>query len=812
MLNSLESQEKSSRERRANGPPLLPSCQRGNVYEASHQSEPAASDAWLTPARFALFLSVLMLAMFPGVLLGRETFVFRDFGLFSYPAAFFQRQCFWRGEVPLWNPYNLCGVPFLAQWNTLSLYPPALIYLLLPLGWSLSLFCLLHLVWAGLGMYLLARQWTGRQMAAGLAGIIFAFNGLILNLLMWPSHVATISWLPWVLWLVQRGCEQGGRSLVWATLAGSAQMLAGGPETILATWLISLTIIIGKWWHADQRRLTTVWRFVLIALLVALVCAAQLGPFLQLVAHSQRDSAYGSLARNWSLPLSGWANFLVPLFDTQATPQGVYLQKDQYWTSSYYAGVGTVLLAMVAIVRARDWRVRLLTVWLLLGLILALGDHGGLYSLLRKALPWVSAFRYPAKFVIWVIAVVPLLAAFGLARLQDAGRLRAFEWSIAGGVLVVMAGVLAIQWKSDPGIWKIVFQNAVVRAGILLAVSALLALWSAMNRLAGTDSPQHSSTSKAHYVSRFTFHASRTMHDPRSPLVCGVLLLLFFWLDFLTHAPNQNPTASPVVYTPGWAKSQLNMSPQPALGESRAMISPEAQAGLKYHSIGDSGKMYLLDRLGLLANCNLLDELPQAHGFFSLSPGEIGDATSAPYLLTNRDFSPLLDFMGVSQVTAPGETFKWAPRPGALPFVNAGQQPVFADDREIFAAFSNTNTALRQIAFLSPAIRGLAAVQGEPSARATEVRVANQRITFQVETPSACVATVAQTFYPGWKAYVDGRATKLFRANYAFQALVVPAGKHQIELRYRDTPFVAGVALSLVGLGLCLVLWLRGKL
>src|SRR5215467_13631627 len=188
----------------------------------------SAADAWLTPGRFTIFLSVLVFAMFPGVLLGRETFVFRDFGLFSYPVAFFQRDCFWRGEVPLWNPYNLCGVPFLAQWNTMTLYPPAIIYLLLPLGWSLSFFCLLHLVWAGLGMYFLARQWTGRELAAGIAGTIFTFNGLILNFLMWPSHVATMSWLPWVLWLVPRGWDKGGRCLVWAVVAGSAQMLAGG--------------------------------------------------------------------------------------------------------------------------------------------------------------------------------------------------------------------------------------------------------------------------------------------------------------------------------------------------------------------------------------------------------------------------------------------------------------------------------------------------------------------------------------------------------------------------------------------------------
>ena len=42
------------------------------------------------------------------------------------------------------------------------------------------------------------------------------------------------------------------------------------------------------------------------------------------------------------------------------------------------------------------------------------------------------------------------------------------------------------------------------------------------------------------------------------------------------------------------------------------------------------------------------------HGFFSLTPGEANDATVVPYVQTNRDFPALLDFMGVSQITAPG--------------------------------------------------------------------------------------------------------------------------------------------------------------
>src|SRR5678815_1255458 len=69
--------------------------------------------AWFTPGRFSLILGLLLGANFASVLLGLQTFFLRDFGYFSYPLAQYHRECFWRGEMPLWNPYNSCGMPFL---------------------------------------------------------------------------------------------------------------------------------------------------------------------------------------------------------------------------------------------------------------------------------------------------------------------------------------------------------------------------------------------------------------------------------------------------------------------------------------------------------------------------------------------------------------------------------------------------------------------------------------------------------------------------------------------------------------------------
>ena len=233
--------------------------------------------------------------------------------------------------------------------------PPSADLLLLPLPWSLPAFCLFHVFLAGLGMYFLARRWTGSQAGAALAGVVFLFNGLTLNFLMWPSHIATFAWLPWVVLLAEDGWNSGGRKIIAAALAAAMEILAGGPETILFTGLLVLTLAAA----ACLREPGTIWRtarrLAAMGLLALGLSAAQMLPFADFALHGSRGIHYGNSA--WAMPLWGWGNFLVPLFQTSQWQQ-IAVQRDQYWTSSYYAGIGVVFLAGIALWRGRrNWRV-----------------------------------------------------------------------------------------------------------------------------------------------------------------------------------------------------------------------------------------------------------------------------------------------------------------------------------------------------------------------------------------------------------------------------------------------------------------------
>ena len=736
--------------------------------------QPTFAEKIFTPARFGIFLALLVFASFPQVILGLETFVARDFGFFAYPLAHFQRQCFWHGEVPFWNPYNNCGVPFLAQWNTMPLYPPALFYLLLPLKWSLGVFSLLHLWWAGFGAYFLARRWTGNDFAAAFAGVAFAFNGFTLNLLIWPSHVATFSWLPWVILAAELAWREGGRKIIFAAFVGALQMLAGGPETILFTWLIVSALWLQQFVTNESPRGAMLSRLPLVVALVFALSAAQLLPFLDLVAHAQRAAGFADL--RWSMPGFGLANFLVPMAFGSTATEGIFFQHGQYWTSSYYLGVATLWLALLALVSASDRRVWLLGTIAIVGLILALGENTPVPPALRKILPQLSFITYPIKYVSVVVFAAPLLAAFALANLANLAKARKNPLPLGGFLLVLLAGILLwtqlAPWPGDAR--HATLLNGLSRGGFLILTGLMLF---ALTR-------NGNSTAR-----RF------------APLG----LLLVAWADVFTHEPTQNPTVPAWIYEPNLSRAKLALEPRPALGGSRAMVSPYAADEFIHFAASEPKATFLAKRLGYCANANLLDAAPKVDGFFSLTPRESDAVLALYYTTTNACYPGLEDFLGVSQVTAPDAVYRWQARTNFLPLVTAGQRPIFVDDENMARALTSLDFDGSKMVFLPPTEKPFVTVSNFTGAKILNFRFGNDTVDVAAEADAPSLVVVAQTYYHNWTAEIDGQPTRLLRANAAFQAVQIPGGAHQIHLAYRDRAFVIGATVSLGALTGCAV-------
>jgi len=714
------------------------------------------------PGRFALLAGLLIIACFPRVLTGSETFFFRDFAIFSYPLAAHHREVFWEGGFPLWNPYNNCGLPFLAQWNTMVLYPLSFIYLLFPLPWSLNLFCLLHLFLAALGMYFLARVWTRDNFAAAIAGLAFIFGGVVLSCLKWPNNIAALGWMPWVALCVERalaGDRTPWRSLGIAGLVGATQMLSGAPEIILLTWVFCAARALDEFAFGKPRRFAVLLRFGLAAMLTAGLSAAQLLPFLDLLQHSQRDENFAGAV--WPMPYWGWLNFLVPAFRALASYHGVLAQPLQFWISTYYISLCAVLLGIFALAKIRERRVWLLAALILLVMWLALGPWAGLYSWLLAILPGMGLMRFPIKFVVLAAFLAPLLAALGLARLKATPLKPDWLKPLIIPALVLWAGVAAILAYSELSPFRysppfVTARGALGRLGFLTAGTILLAL----------------------------FCISRPVWKAR---LAGAFALIVA-LDGLTHAPWQNPTAPSWVYDGSVAQLQ----PKPALGQARAMLSPEASEEVDHLMLDTPAQDVMASRASLYANINLLERIPKIDGFYALYPREMAELQKALYASTNLPSEGLLDFLGASQITKPRSWNEWVPRPSALPLITSPSTAIATNDT--LAAVLDPAFDPRRNAYLT----ATPADAITASASIAEINWQPARISFQASADKPAIVVLSQTFHHRWRATVEGQPAPILRANHAFQAIEIPSGQHTVMLEYRDSSFRFGSVLSVL--------------
>jgi hypothetical protein len=607
--------------------------------------------------------------------------------------------------------------------------------------------------------------------------------------------------MPWVVLAVELAWREGGQKIILAAFIGALQMLAGGPEIIFLTWILLLALWVQQFiagggdasspafsaTGASQPRIAMLRRFPLVVALVIALAAVQLLPFLDLAAHSQRSAGYADT--RWSMPGWGWANFLVPMAFGRTWTEGVFFQYEQSWTSSYYLGIGALWLALLAVWTVRERRVRLLSAAALVALIFAFGGNTFIYPALRKIIPQLSFVTYPIKYVTLAAFLAPLLAAFAIARQQNLsdGQKTDFKkrFVFVGAVLLALiAGILFWAWQFPFPTDDVhaTLLNGLSRAACLILTGALLFVLTRENA-------------------------------PGLRRIAPLILIFVAWLDVFTHEPAQNPTVPPSVYELNLARARLAMQPQPALGESRAMVTPTAAMDFIRFALSDPKNNFLAKRLGYCANCNLLDAVPKVDGFFSLMPRESDGLISLLYGATNANFPKLNDFLGVSQITAPDEFFHWQPRRTFLPLVTAGQKPVFLDDTDTLRGLTQPDFDGGKMVFLPPEAKSLVTATKQTAARVLSSQFKTQRVDIEVEAIEPSLVVVAQTYYHNWRVYVDDQPAHLLRANYAFQAFQVPAGRHHVRLAYEDLAFQFGAAVSICMAVNCFIFlhWLRKR-
>ncbi|MFL6247579.1 MAG: hypothetical protein ACJ74H_16260 [Thermoanaerobaculia bacterium] len=757
-------------------------------------------------------LGLLATLLFLDVLLGTHNFYIRDLTRYYYPTKQIIRDIVLHGEFPYWNRFFGAGQPIAANPEHEVFYPLTWLIFLPNYDLGYRLHILVHIYIGLFGMYALLRSMAIRAPAAFFGALSFGLGGIYLSYINLLPILFCAAWLPLTCLFVRRFLLAPRlRDFALASLFLGMQFLVAEPTTVMQTgFLIGMYALYRGWYAARDHDLP--WRYAvpemlsrvafiaLMSIAAIAVGAAQMIPAMDHVGDSARSRVFEfSLVSAWSMPWAKFAELIYPNFLGHLSIDRI----TWYWGGGLYPGMGspfifsiysgllvTALIVAAMFLRPRGGRFVLLLC--VCSLLIALGGHTPVLHWLYEA-HIATSIRYPEKFVLIAVFATIILAAQMLDRMlagdddvrQAALGFVAATTAVAG--VIALTGFTPYYGRTFAWIWGLKYSNAtrlidlshhgwIVAAGRGLVLLALLWLLPRLSR----------------------------------PLFL-TLLTLFVIADLAPIGQELNPRMPSHFFTkPPGALRVFPADRKPFRIFHEADWYGQEQPAKKYFSTGAS--VYWIVR----------------NGIFPMTP-----VSHKLSMVIERDYDktallPTLDFIdSVWDVKRSGRSDWWVPmmamsnawyrgvykpfdeekkRVGnrmdeaePIQFLEAHHQPryYFADQ---MLPISNRHDMVRFLSnsSFSPSV---AFVQGQAFVPARGIvhswRETANTAALDVESlgaPGLLVMSVTPHKY--WRISIDGKRADPIPTNVGFQSIVVPPGRHRVEMVYRNPLAANGAKVS----------------
>ncbi|MDD5302216.1 MAG: hypothetical protein PHS14_03830 [Elusimicrobia bacterium] len=362
---------------------------------------------------------------------GRAFFNHGDLYAYHWPLRHHTAAALIEGRLPFWNPYVMLGVPHAANPQAALFYPASILGFLLPVVTALVWDQILHLLWAALGAFLLARSARLPRAGAAALAISYALSPFLIYRVTAgiPTLLAALSWAPWA-WLAWLG---GGAPLLAAVFA--LQFFSGHPQ-----FLVINAVAMGLWASVRPARFALWTRLAAGAGGALALAAVQWLPTLELLRGSSRSDWPAQFRAAYSLRLQDLLLWLSPgAFGTPLNGGWDDAVSVFYESGGVWLGCAILALAAGGLLhrRARLGPVLLIV----MGAVLALGANGPLSPLLSA--PGFSYLRTPSRWSFLALWGLWLLAGAGARALSSSPR-TARALTIVP--LVVLAELVAWDW------------------------------------------------------------------------------------------------------------------------------------------------------------------------------------------------------------------------------------------------------------------------------------------------------------------------------------------------------------------------------
>lgn len=763
--------------------------------------------------RLALVVLVSLILWFcRNIIFSPQVPFFRDLSTYFYPMRYSLFESYRSGNLPLWDRHMAMGFPLLADFQSGAFYPPHLLFLVLPFFPAIRALFIFHFLVAGVGSYCLCRSWNHPPWLSIVGALLFTLGGTIVSLSNLLNHFQTAVWLPWVI----LSWETILRSISWKnflafTLILAIQLLAGSPELFATS--MALVIIDGLRVKVSDSEISfgrVISIFVSANLVVLMLVMIQLLPTVELFLESRRQQVIPyQEAVQWSLnPMSLMNLFFLDKELDPSVPNGIrlFFGRQVPFLVSYYLG-GVFLFGVGLWFCWSSRREKIFSLILVVvSLVMAFGGYTSVYPFLYLYVPILAAIRFPEKFFFLTYSLLLFMTMRGLGGLhRPSGRSPRITLIVLFSICLIWVGLYVfLRSRSDILSQFIVAQSGIppfsdvqakatasvlasLERQVILSLGVFLLIYLARRNLIRASllgyllvSAVFVDLAWAHHGLLFPLNpvfvnkGPRIMQQPDS-----VLSRIFFY----PSAQNLHP-------------SSFMAQGQPSFKQATAITFQDL--------LPNSGILYGFDymqEIDALARRPYTDFIAFANQLDPAQQIKLLRTFNVGYLVSLQPMS--VD--GIIFVKRFPQYFSWLyridkplPRTYIVNRISVEQNSDQIFRRLLEAEF---NPAEEVVLDQSLPIEA----KGSLKAIAKIVDYEDQRVIVEASLNDAGILVLADSFYPGWKAYVDGKEEKIRRANFFFRAVPLTSGEHRVEFRYEPVSVKIGLAISVITLAACLI-------
>lgn len=721
------------------------------------------------------------------------------------------------GQLPLWNPYLFCGYPLMATLQVGFFYPLSIIYYLLPFNLAFNYYTIAHYFFAALFMYWLMRYFVLARSSAFISALVFAFSGYMLSMANMNTSLTSLIWLPLIVLFYDKLIKNGLRIryIVILSFLFGLQFLGGEPTILYLSCLFLFAYGVAEGWG----RIKYVFRntfFLLVPLVLAgLLTAIQLIPFLEVVSQSLRmgKTNYDFIAhRSW--PPRELLNLIFPYFFGNPVKH-TYLKalmgdKYQLWLLSPYVGLIPMLFFVFSLRRRK--RNLIFIGGLMFSLFLALGRFTPVYPLLYKFLPGISYIRYPVKYISLGFFCLAVLIGIGFERLKAFFSMGEkcrkvitvlFGFYLVLTILLLLSTIFRVQ----------LFLFVIGLYPGMLPFRLLVVLW----RIVNTNIGAFGNILIYFGLALFTIYLFNKRMISRTLFVVIISLLIIVDLGMANIGINP----------PGSYSILKNLTPNLwYLAKDPKIVRYFAIRGIVPTENYNETLFNMKDNFA--ANMPAAHRLTSFMGRESMEPGPFMDFYSKFKDTLASDHRSLADMMNIKYFFLPEKMrqrkfsllrkkdvkgiksylyLNWSvmPRGYLLRSIK-----VIKDRDQILDYMAGPEYRPKEELILEEEVD--VSDRGRWVHFAKVIKHEPNYVKVDISTNKPSMYFLSDTFYPGWKAYVDRKETKIYRANYLFRAVKIEPGIHKLEFVYEPESFKKGAIISLIAiLGLFLAAFVGRK-